>query len=249
LYQGIPLQYFVAIEIEINHHCNLSCSYCPNSTTNRPSKKIMTIESFQKILEQLKDINFAGQICYHFYNEPLLHPQLTDFVLLSRKILPFCRPNIYTNGVFLSLDKFKALYQAGATKFTITKHAGLKDIAFDETWSQLTDEEKKLVKYSDYTNLSLTNRGGLVDFGDALTPSIATRPCMIPMKTIVVTLEGNVLACYEDYHQKNIMGNVFSEHIKDIWSKEKFINLRANLKMGKRSLYQICSTCNNKVLF
>jgi len=63
--------------------------------------------------------------------------------------------------------------------------------------------------------------------------------------TAVITVKGNVLTCYEDYNQKNIMGNINDEHIKEIWLKEDYVKFRNDLKKGFRSKYEVCKTCNN----
>ena len=38
------------VEIEINHHCNRRCSYCPNAITERKTKGQMSLEFFKKII-------------------------------------------------------------------------------------------------------------------------------------------------------------------------------------------------------
>jgi radical SAM protein with 4Fe4S-binding SPASM domain len=237
-------KYFLGIEIEINHHCNLSCTYCPNSNTERINKGQMTIEQFTIIMNQLKDINYEGRINYHFYNEPLLHPQLEEFVTLSKMILPRTRSEIFTNGMFLNDEKYFALRAAGVDKFTVTQHKGINKIVFDETFNRLSAEEKSHVKYYDYSQLILSNRGGLVKFGKVLTEPLQ-RTCLIPTCSLVVTVNGNLITCYEDYNEKNIMGNIFHEHIKDLWAKPEYVSFREDLKKGFRYKHDICKSCNN----
>jgi len=55
-----------------------------------------------------------------------MHPELADFVALSKKILPKSRSEIFTNGIFLTPDKFKELIKAGVDKFVVTKHHNFK---------------------------------------------------------------------------------------------------------------------------
>lgn len=237
-------KYFLGIEIEINHHCNLSCKYCPNDKNVRSSQGLMTTEQFIKILFQLKDIAYEGKISYHFYNEPLLHPEIENFVKLSKEILPKTRSEIFTNGVYLNREKFNSLKLAGVDKFTITQHQGIKKIIFDDVFQALTPEEKSCVKYYNYTQLIYSNRGGLVDCGKSIKDPL-NRICLIPSCSLVVTVNGNVVTCYEDYHEKNIMGNIFEEHISKIWEKPKYVEFRNELRKGQRNKYDVCRTCNN----
>jgi radical SAM protein with 4Fe4S-binding SPASM domain len=237
-------KYFLGIEIEINHHCNLACTYCPNSNTERISKGLMSIEQFTIIMNQLKDISYEGRISYHFYNEPLLHPDLENFVKLSKKILPKTRSEIFTNGMFLNEEKYFALRAAGVDKFTVTQHQGINKIAFEDTFKKLSDDEKKHVKFYDYSQLIYSNRGGLVNFGRALEEPLK-RTCLIPTCSLVVTVNGNIITCYEDYNEQSNMGNIFKEHIRDIWNKSEYLEFREDLKRGFRFKYETCKTCNN----
>lgn len=237
-------KYFLGVEIEINHHCNLTCSYCPNSNTERVNKGLMSLDSFSIILNQLKDINYEGRISYHFYNEPLLHPELERFIKLSKEILPKTQSEIFTNGTLLTLEKYRALRESGVDKFTVTHHQGIRKIAFTETFKTLSGDEKKHVQFYDHSKIIYTNRGGLVDYGSSLTEP-SKRMCLIPTCALVITVNGNVVTCYEDYNEKNIMGNIFLEHLKDIWEKPRYLEFREDLKKGFRYKYDVCKTCNN----
>lgn len=237
-------KYFLGVEIEINHHCNLSCTYCPNVSEERKGKGKMSKEMFTKIMKQLQDINYQGRISYHFYNEPLLHPELDSFVKLSKEMLPKTRSEIFTNGMFLNEEKYYNLRTAGVDKFTITKHKGIQKIAFDDFYINLPSSEKESIKYYQHNQLIYSNRGGLVNAGKIVDQPL-NRKCLIPICSLVITVEGNVIPCYEDFHEKNIMGNVFEEHIRDIWEKPKYREFREDLKLGLRHKYDVCKTCNN----
>lgn len=237
-------KYFLGIEIEINHHCNLACTYCPNSNTERINKGLMSLENFRVIMNQLKDINYEGKISYHFYNEPMLHPELESFVKLSKEILPKSQSEIFTNGVYLNPERYETLRNAGVDRFTVTKHKGLSKIAFEETYNNLSPEEKVRNQFFDYSKLVYTNRGNLVDFGKKLDQP-SKKMCLIPTCALVVTVNGNVVTCYEDYQEKTVMGNVFEEHIKDIWTKPEYQSFREDLKQGFRYKHEVCKTCNN----
>ena len=235
----------MTVEVEINSSCNKACSYCPNSDFKRIEQGHMEESVFRLLLSQLKDLNFMGALHYHFYNEPLLSPQLEAFLALSKEVLPKTKSIIFTNGSYLTLRKFDSLVEAGADKFYITKHESAQDFVFAETFEQLTEAQKARVVYHQYTELHYTNRGGLVEKGPSLAESYSSRPCYIPATGIVVTLKGNVLTCYEDFFQKNEMGNIKEMHLEQIWNQENYKQFRDDLKKGKRALYEVCKTCNN----
>src|SRR5687768_11507768 len=88
-----------AIEFNLTEHCNLSCAHCDHSSLMLP-KKFASLEQFTKDIEQLSkvmhaaDFKFAG-------GEPLLHPDLLDFIRIARKNQIAERYVLITNGVLL----------------------------------------------------------------------------------------------------------------------------------------------------
>ncbi len=75
-------------------------------------------------------------------------------------------------------------------------------------------------------------------------------PCQISQNMMTITVKGNVLPCFEDFNEKNIMGNIFRENLKDIWNNEKYKDFRSKLATGLRHKFSICHACNRtQVLF
>ena len=180
----------------------------------------------------LKKINFEGRLSYHFYNEPLLHPKIREFIFLAAKILPGTKQIIFTNGDFLTDDVYDSLINAGVFHFFVTSH------------------EKKEVKARSRQNVLFpsdhifTNRGGILK--KKFSKKSLTYPCLAPSEMLIVTINGNVLICYEDYYKKYVMGNIFENSIDEVWNSSDFINIRNLLSQGKRSdVFGICQKCNN----
>lgn len=86
--------------IEITNVCNLSCDFCPK--TKRPAE-FMKISAFENILKKIK--GHSEHIYFHVLGEPLLHPQLEDFLKLSNDYGFIV--NITTNGTLI--DKAKSV--------------------------------------------------------------------------------------------------------------------------------------------
>jgi len=84
--------------IEITNVCNLSCDFCPK--TRRPAE-FMKLSAFENILKQIK--GHSEHIYFHVLGEPLLHPELKDFLRLSSDYGYIV--NITTNGTLI--DKAK----------------------------------------------------------------------------------------------------------------------------------------------
>ncbi|MEK6627160.1 MAG: SPASM domain-containing protein [Bdellovibrionota bacterium] len=237
----------LAIEIEINSDCNLSCAYCPNSKAERKEKGHMAPELFEKILQQLQKTDYAGRISYHFYNEPTLSPNLNAFVSLTKKYLPRTKRVLYTNGTYLNKNTVDQLYADGLDRFIITEHhqAELPNLDFVANEKDLYPLSK--FKFSNFKEIPMTNRGGAVKAGARITEPLTT-PCFIPRCVLVISVKGNVVACYEDYFQSHVMGNITEQTIYEIWSSEKYTHFRNELKAGNRYKFDVCKTCNNSLL-
>lgn len=234
---------FSMIEIEVNSQCNRACWYCPNSVATRKENGEMDPELYLKLMKQLQEVNFAGRISYHFYGEPLLCSNIDYFVGLTKEYLPNAKPTMYTNGDLLDGDRIAKLLSLGIKKFIVTQHAGAKH-KFNEVYEQLPEEHKSSVVYLHHSNLVLSNRGGLLKRIPGLDDK-QKHICMVPSSLAVVTVQGNVLPCFEDFHQKYPMGNINEQRIQDIWYGEEFVKFRKMLQEGQRDKSEICKNCNN----
>lgn len=234
---------FEAVEIEINSHCNKKCSYCPNSKFDRIENGFISDDLFQKIIGQLADFQFKGRISFSFYNEPLLNKKLGSYVEKTKKYLPETFLELYTNGSLLTQSLIKQLISCGVNRFTITKHEDVNDSKLEEILSTLSSDDLSKIKYQNFNDIKLTNRGGTLPHLGNNEKTIFL-PCKIPEKVLTITMEGNVLPCFEDYFQKNEMGNVNDRHINDIWNSSKYVEFRKNLSKGLRHKYEACKDCN-----
>lgn len=241
--ESLPL----AIEIEINSDCNLSCVYCPNSKSERVEKGHMSPGLFEKLMQQLQKYNYSGRISYHFYNEPTLSPNLNLFVTMTKKYLPQAKSILYSNGTSLDKDKIDQLYADGLDRFIITEHHQAKLHNLDFITSDKSLYNINRFKFSSFKQLPMTNRGGAVNAGPQVSVPLKTR-CFIPRCVLVVTVKGNVIACYEDFFQSHIMGNIAEQDILEIWNSEKYSNFRKELKEGNRYKFEVCKTCNNQLV-
>lgn len=93
---------FRKIYIEITNNCNLNCSFCSEVKRTR---KFMSKEKFECILEKIKD--YTDYIYLHVKGEPLLHPDIVEFLDLADKYN--LKVNLTTNGTLFPkvVDKIK----------------------------------------------------------------------------------------------------------------------------------------------
>lgn len=221
---------FKMVEVEINTHCNRRCSYCPQGLKEyRQKGRYMSLETFRHILLALKQAEYSGRLSYHFFNEPLLHPQLFDFVALAHELLPEAHQVIFSNGDLLTDEKFIKLRELGVSKLVVTAHSG-----------KVHPEREGQINLTPQL-LHLTNRGGKV-LEKTKTLNV---PCYAPSTMLIVGYNGDVILCYEDADRTTILGNILESTVEEIWNAPLATEVRAKLESGDRTVRKVCSGCNN----
>ncbi len=224
---------FQVVEIEVNSHCNLRCSYCPRSHDRfRAPEHLMDTDLFRHIIAQLAEFSFAGRLSFHMYNEPLLRRDLKDLVKYARHRLPHAWLVLYTNGDLLDSQRYLELLEAGMDHFLVTQHRG----------GTMPVRPFQVVRYPG--EFMLSNRGGLMK---SSMPSLSLR-CFAPSEMLMIRHHGAVVLCHEDAGDQAIMGHVDRQTLRDIWFSNTFKFYRRALEAGDRAgASSICSTCDNRL--
>lgn len=106
------VELFSSIQIETINRCNGECTFCPvnKNDDNRPFA-IMTDELFGKVINELSEHNYSGEIALYSNNEPLLDVKLESRIEKARLKCPNAHLYIYTNGTLLTAEKYLSLVQ------------------------------------------------------------------------------------------------------------------------------------------
>jgi len=117
---------FKKFYIEITNVCNLSCSFCPET---RRKGEFMNIETFIKILEQIKP--YTEYIYFHVKGEPLLHPEIDKFLDFAWE--KGFKVNITTNGIRINQVKDKIINKPALRQVNFSLHSfDGNDLAIDK---------------------------------------------------------------------------------------------------------------------
>lgn len=233
---------FKTIVIETNPICNRSCAFCPMSLDKTP-KKMMSQELFNKILKELRDLNFNGKILMSNFGEPLLDERLADFAKRIKSTLG-SKIQIYTNGDFLTKERLDEIFLAGIDSITISQHDRELSPTLQKLFSQVTLEEKKHLNFeviNEDTEV-LVNWGGSVKIN-----SPEPMYCLVcdPQK-IIVRADGKVSFCCRDYYNEVRLGDINKSSLIDIWNGKAFRKIRSEIKRGVFIL-PICKRCMGKI--
>jgi radical SAM protein with 4Fe4S-binding SPASM domain len=103
--------------IEATNVCNYRCKYCPQSNADEKIKKgQMSTVLFEGILKKITHLKPVAQVYLTGSGEPLIHPNLEEFIFLSNKY-GFI-PSFSSNGSLFSKERIKSLMESG--KFSLT---------------------------------------------------------------------------------------------------------------------------------
>lgn len=146
---------FAKVYIEISNLCNLSCRFCPG--TKRPKGK-MDLERLSIILEKLK--GYTEFVYFHLMGEPLLHPDLPQFLDVAGKM--GFKVILTTNGTMLEGRKELLLSSPAVHKVNISLHAfEANDLSVPfETYVDCCLDYAKAAEGNKLTVFRLWNSGG-----------------------------------------------------------------------------------------
>lgn len=180
-------------QVEISNYCNLSCKYCPHPSQYR-KKGIMSQATFEQVLLLAKK---CGQkyLYLHNFGEPLLHPNLEQYITMAREKGIEC--SFYTNGILLNSERIKSLFNAGLRRISISNHT-------KNTSSKVLKEMDKANCYLDieevYNPTFLHDWCGQVEFEGCTHLCTKTQtPCIFEKQNAFVVLwNGDVASCCLD---------------------------------------------------
>ncbi len=233
------------VEVETTSYCNRKCAYCPNATIGRP-EDLMDERLFHRIIDSLAQWDFTGRFSPHFYGEPLTDERLVGFMAHARKKLPKANIVVYTNGDYLTVDKYIALMEAGVDSFRVSLHSPSLPKAFAATQAFLQERRPELYKveivdfygmYKSKEESMLNNRGGMIDITHKRHPY-----CFL-VEHLTIDYLGNAVLCCNDFLSSVTFGNAGEKELKDIWYDPAYVEARRRIASGFW-LYDICQKCN-----
>ena len=139
------------IYVEITNRCNLSCSFC--SKVEKPLRN-MTIEEFKCVIEKIKD--YTDTIYLHVKGEPLVHPNLIDFLNIAEE--HNIKVNLTTNGTLFPnvVDKLKECKSLKKINFSLHSENN-KENYLEDIFKNVEKLQEVTVVYRLWT----LNNGGL----------------------------------------------------------------------------------------
>ena len=269
LNQNIDNKLFSTVYFELRTRCNGTCSFCAASVQNETRPDIsMDFELYKKVIFELVDLNYKGKIGFHVNSEPLLIKNIDEYITFAREHLKDSWIQILSNGKSLNSVNGKKIINAGIDELSLNVYndnlkadlpKNIKKFEVEVLYKLFNKKqiysghvnrkpEGKFINYNIFRRLLtevLTNRAGTSP-NKKSNKSISGDYgfCEFPSEQFNITANGNVSQCCCDLSFSNIMGNIKNQSLKEVWSGEKFLELRKNLLNGNREDSPICSKCD-----
>jgi MoaA/NifB/PqqE/SkfB family radical SAM enzyme len=218
------------VSIELSNLCNYSHLHKKCPVSKYTEKKILESKIVYKVLDELAQYGFRGEIAFHRYNEPMIDKRLYDFIEYTNKILPEAKIFILTNGSLLNQETIKKLEQhkiwlLTVSSYTFKEHERLirleTSIPYRVYFSHLDDRE-------DIYGRSEIN---------------SARPCYATIRDITVNCYGDISICCLDWKNRCTFGNMANLTLKEILNSKNFLEVHNDLFHGRRRL-EICKRCD-----
>lgn len=239
------LKLFNKIEIETINRCNNTCGFCPvNRNVDKRPFKIMG-DIFNKIIEQLAELQYKGAVGLFSNNEPLMDKEIINRCKLAREKLPNAYLYIYTNGILLNEKSLSELLK-------------YLDYIYIDNYNEnreLLSSLKPIYKYliknyinPDKISIHLRNQNEILSTRAGNAPnknipiSIKSR-CILPFSQMIIQANGKVCLCSNDALGQVTLGDVATQSLLDIWYGEEYEKVRNLIQQG-REMLNICSVCD-----
>jgi radical SAM protein with 4Fe4S-binding SPASM domain len=261
------------VRVETTNHCQADCSFCPRSTIGRAKSfmkqelfekvvrecveggcRLMHLHGFG---EPLLDKQLPERIRYCkkmgiprvkiFTNGDLLRGDVAQRLLESGvdeiKISIDGADSKEFNLLRVGLDHSKVLENVKAFRKLRDEVAAEKPTIVAATCQTSNREQTEemlagVVDHIDFTRIH--NWGGAL--GERIGQRIR-KPCDRLWRTFTVLVNGDVSLCCLDYSGKEVLGNVTSDRIADVWNNERYRQLRRLHRDSRQDQIPLCSGC------
>ncbi len=264
------------VEIETHARCNRICWFCPNVLKDRRRDKTRaSADMLEKLLTELAQIDFKGQLRVARYSEPMVDMDyLCAQLSLARRMLPAAQLSIVTNTDYLTRKSLGRLEEVGLDVLYMSLYLKNREpwsVKLAHDYSERIGKKIALpvsnrsqtpssVRY-DFKHPRMRIQSSCLDFGQQGSDRGATLafyssltrhgPCREPFSSFVVDYTGAVVPCCNvrsDFaeHAPYVVGNLADK-------PESIFDIYAGQLAGwRKSMVGIgdkgapCSTCRHR---
>jgi radical SAM protein with 4Fe4S-binding SPASM domain len=197
----------------------------------------MEKETIYRILRQLLEHNYTGDIHPFLNNEPSLDSRMVNIVKSIRRMFPNNYIRIVSNGAGLSKDKVYTLFRVGLNSIHFNHYDGpyasikkTRDLEFEG----MTHFGLESILPSFY------NRAGKVDYA----PDKKQKRCENFIHKLVFNWKGDLILCCSDFNGEVVFGNINDQPLSIIMASRKYREYYYAHREGSAKELPLCKECN-----
>ncbi|HWQ05219.1 MAG TPA: radical SAM protein [Longilinea sp.] len=164
------------VYVEPTSQCNLDCRICVRKTWSEPTG-FMGIDTFQNLIDGLRQMPSVKRVNFWGIGEPLLHPEIVSMVAQVNAL--GVETQIITNGLLLDQTKAEGFIQAGLDRLilsidSVSPVSKLDSRCGDELKQALQNVAELRALTEERCSLSGISRGpcGQVEYNSTRKPNI-----------------------------------------------------------------------------
>jgi radical SAM protein with 4Fe4S-binding SPASM domain len=264
---GTPLNWKINhVQVQTISWCNRSCAFCPSQKFPR-KLEFMSLETYQRVLEELASLEFSGRFSPYLQGEPLLDNRMPELLAMARQTLPRAKILIQTNGDALTVEKGLALFEAGLHKLIVNCYdnhgdqvSRMQDIAREmarrhSSLSYIEGGFYRMIRSEHHAQISReitiedktwwkedTRENWAGNIPGALKEPLR-KSCFRAFEQLYVHYNGNVVLCCCDWKGEVVFGNLMQASLPEVYSSPVAAKYRKNLAKKNRKM-KLCEVCN-----
>jgi radical SAM protein with 4Fe4S-binding SPASM domain len=236
---------FEIVLIETRNVCTRKCWFCKFGQERQDDEiREMSWDTIERLVYNLRDLDFRGRISWFWINEPLLDKRILEILKFTRQHCRHAFLSLITNGDLLNEKMRHDLFEAGLE--------GLAVSIYDEkTFAKMANlpQDNRLVTFDMRNpNGRLENRAGNIQQHEQLfegdKKDRLSKSCARPFNQLVIDTQGQVALCCSDMYSDVVMGDTKTHRLEEIWNSERFEHYRNTLNESGRSGLKLCDGCS-----
>jgi MoaA/NifB/PqqE/SkfB family radical SAM enzyme len=237
---------FDVILIETHNACTRTCWFCKFGQLRQDAAaEEMSWPTIERIVGNLRDLDYGGRISWFWINEPLMDARLLAILRFTRRECPRAFLSLVTNGDLLTDALYRDLRQSGLDALGVSVYDNL---AGRRIAAVTPDERLVPIDMRRGRGRSLDNRGGNIArhgrlFQSAQQQALETG-CERPSSMMTVNARGQVTLCCSDLYSDVVMGDIAISRLEHIWNNEAFRHYRTHLAEHGRQGLKLCEGCS-----
>lgn len=240
-----PTFYTSSLILEISNICNYASVHpvCPAHYFKE--KKTMSLGLIEKILKDLKDLNWDKLIWPFCYSEPLIDPRFFTIASMVGQYLPKTRIGIYTNGFFMDINLLRDLVKFNLGKIIFSAYTPEEQKRFRALIAD-AKKEKLPLQFRITRRYPMTVRmSDKINWYDR-KPVHYHKACKAPFRFLNINVDGNLIICCHDWKAYHQFGSLKTQSLRDILLSDKMLDTFVALKKNERDKYFLCARCTKR---